>query len=67
MLCLERLGHIVQDAIENGRWKPVRLSRNGPRLSHLFFADDLILFAKVPVDQIKTVMECLELFCDLSG
>ena len=51
-LYLERLGHIIHNYVDNGKWKPIRQSRHGPNLSHLFFADDLILFAEASVEQI---------------
>ncbi|KAI5399394.1 hypothetical protein KIW84_064666 [Lathyrus oleraceus] len=34
-------------AVDEGHWKPVRLSRKGPPLLHLFFANDVLLFVKV--------------------
>ena len=67
VLCIERLGHVICSAVELGSWKPIKLSRNGPHLSHLFFVDDLILFAEALVDQIKVVMDCLDQFCEISG
>ena len=67
VLCMERLNHVIYEAVENGAWKPIQLSRTGPNLSHIFFADDLILFTKASVDQIKTMMKCLEIFCSMSG
>lgn len=47
VLCLERLGHMIEEKVEEGRWNPVSLSREGPQISHLCFVDDLILFVKV--------------------
>lgn len=49
VLCMERLCHLIDEAVENGRWKPIRLSRGGPQLSYICFADDLILFAEASV------------------
>lgn len=50
-LCMERLGHILNEAVNEGRWKPIRLSRKA--LLHLFFADDLLLFGEASVDQMS--------------
>ncbi|XP_057419026.1 uncharacterized protein LOC130713258 [Lotus japonicus] len=67
VLCMERLAHKINDAITDGGWKPVRLSRNGPPISHLFFADDLLLFGEASMEQMETVMTCLGDFCSASG
>uniref|UniRef100_A0A2N9J135 Reverse transcriptase domain-containing protein n=1 Tax=Fagus sylvatica TaxID=28930 RepID=A0A2N9J135_FAGSY len=48
-------------------WDPVKASRTGPSFSHLFFADDLVLFAKADQKNCQSVKEVLECFCDLSG
>ncbi|KAL0009413.1 hypothetical protein SO802_010915 [Lithocarpus litseifolius] len=44
ILCLEYLGLLIRDKNANNAWKPVKASRSGPTFSHLFFADDLMLF-----------------------
>lgn len=41
MLCLEKLSHMIEALVINRKWKP---ARNASILSHLFFADDLVLF-----------------------
>lgn len=47
--------------------RPVRASGSSPFISHLFFPDDLILFAKASCEQAKFLKRCLDLFCELSG
>lgn len=67
VLCMERLGHMVNMLVDNGCWKPITLARNGPKLTHLCFADDIILFARADVEQARTVKNCLETFCQDAG
>lgn len=43
-------------------WKPVKASKSGPFLSHLFFADDLVLFAEASIEQVQVISQCLEAF-----
>lgn len=67
VLCLEKLSHIIQDAVSSKRWKPIQIGRKCPPISHLFFADDLMLFAEASRSQMETILQCLEVFCDISG
>ena len=50
-----------------GNWKPLKLSRDGPPISHLFFADDLVLFAEAGTDQVELIRDCLRRLCLASG
>lgn len=43
------------------------MSRHGPKISNLFFADDLILFCKAGRDQVVLVNEILNTFCRFFG
>lgn len=67
VLCMERLCHLIDNSIAEKKWRPIRLSRGGPQLSHVCFADDLILFAEASVAQIKVIRSILERFCSASG
>lgn len=67
VLCMERLNQVIEEAIIAQRWKPICASRNGPQLSNLFFADDIILFGEATVDQASVISECLQRFCVASG
>ncbi|KAK5784636.1 hypothetical protein PVK06_039162 [Gossypium arboreum] len=51
ILCMEWLGK----AIDIGNCYPNRLSHGGPPLSHLFFADDLILFGHADGNQVRVI------------
>ncbi|KAL9859811.1 putative RNA-directed DNA polymerase [Arabidopsis thaliana] len=64
---MERLCHLIEKAIAGKKWKPISLSQGGTKLSHICFADDLILFAEASVAQIRVIRDVLETFCTASG
>ena len=47
----------------DGKWKPIRLAKHGTPLTHLFFADDLLLFAEASIDQAYVINAVLENYC----
>ena len=67
ILCMEYLGHLIEKKCIKGVWKPLQASRSNIGISHLFFADDLILFAKVDVDYCEIISEVLDELCAESG
>ena len=67
VLCIERLSHIINREVQQERWKPIRLSMNGIPLTHLFFADDLLLLAEASSDQANVVIKALKNLCNMSG
>lgn len=67
VLCLDKLAQLIEYAVANKSWKPVRLSQRGPALSHMFFADDLILFGMATSHNINVIMNCINMFCSFSG
>jgi hypothetical protein len=64
---MDKLSHLISHAVHEGTWKPMRAGRNGPLITHLMFADDLILFAEANVEQMVVVLNILNHFCQLSG
>ena len=67
ILCMEYLGHLIDKKCMEGVWIPLKASRDNIGISHLFFADDLILFVKVDKDSCKVISEVLDEFCDELG
>ncbi|CAA7042859.1 unnamed protein product [Microthlaspi erraticum] len=55
VMCMERLCHMIERSMEEKKWKPISLSRGGPKLSLMCFADDLILFVEASVAQIRII------------
>lgn len=67
ILCLEYLSVVITEACSGKQWTPLRISRAGPRLSQLFFADDIVLFGNARVENCSTIADILEKFCLETG
>ena len=67
IICMDFLGQLIEDKCNMKTWQPVKASQSGPEFSHLFFADDLILFAKADWVNCATIRDVLDDFCELSG
>jgi hypothetical protein len=67
VLCMEKLSLSIQQKVLSGIWKPIQVSKGGPQLSHVLFADDVMLFCEASTEQVKVVLDTLEEFCSASG
>lgn len=64
---MEKIGEMITNKVNVSRWGPIQLSSNGLSFSHLFFAYDVVLFAKAKVSQARHISRMLEDFCSYSG
>lgn len=64
---METLSHRIQKACQLKRWKPITIERTGPAISHVFFADDLLLMGAASPKQASIMQEVLSRFCQESG
>ena len=67
LLCAMGLQGLIKKAEINGDIKGVSICRNGPRVSHLFFADDSVLFCQAKVEECQRVLELLSVYEKGSG
>lgn len=67
VLCMESLSQLIHSKVIGKLWKLVVLRKNGPPIFHLFFADDLFLFADVELDQARVIQEVLSVLGKASG
>ena len=67
IMCMEVLGFLIKDECDSNLWDPIKASRGGPAFSHLFFADDLVLFGKANEKNCQSIKDTLEVFCELFG
>ena len=66
ILCMDWLGQLIEGKCVENLWNPVKSSKSSPSFSHLFFADDLVLFAKANQANCSTIRDVLDEFCDKS-
>ncbi|GLT49358.1 hypothetical protein SLA2020_229210 [Shorea laevis] len=67
IMVMEKFSHMIMSRLHENQWAPFKLSRGGLALSHLFFADDLMLFGTASTTQIDTIMACLDEFAERLG
>ncbi|KAL5815472.1 hypothetical protein ACOSQ4_026113 [Xanthoceras sorbifolium] len=67
VLCMEKLSHMILKRLKEKKWKPIKVSRGRPSISHLSFADNLILFGKTSNTQVESMKECMGEFCIIFG
>ncbi|XP_061352790.1 uncharacterized protein LOC133297639 [Gastrolobium bilobum] len=67
VLCMEKLSHLILDEVERKYWVPLREGRSGPPISHIMFADDIILFGEATLSQLNCITTCLDRFSKMSG
>ncbi|KAH9751256.1 putative ribonuclease H protein [Citrus sinensis] len=66
-MLIKRLSHGIHRAVNTGTWRPIRLSKRGTPITHVFFADDLLLFAEASCTQAAVINDVLNTFCVSSG
>lgn len=67
VIALERLSHCIQDGVSNGSWSPLKFGRGGPEVSHLLFADVILLIVKASSDNSQVIIDILDRFLACSG
>ncbi|KAL2936882.1 LINE-1 retrotransposable element ORF2 protein, partial [Bienertia sinuspersici] len=66
-ICMETLTNMINEACHRKKWSPITLGHQKVPISHLLFADDLILFGQADTQTVKTVKKVLDDFCSISG
>ncbi|XP_059428496.1 uncharacterized protein LOC132162251 [Corylus avellana] len=67
ILCAEALSSLLTRADQKGFLRGVPTSKKGPRLNHLFFADDSLLFCRTNVTNWRQLTKLLEKYEKASG
>ena len=62
LLCAEGLSALIKKAVADGHMESISLCRGGPLLSHLFFADDSIIFCKASIEDCDALQRVLKVY-----
>ncbi|KAB2625745.1 hypothetical protein D8674_017405 [Pyrus ussuriensis x Pyrus communis] len=63
----EVLSKLIQGAVDQGRLEGVKMGGSEPVISHLFFADDTLLFLRADMKNCQNLRHLLDKFCVASG
>ncbi|CAN6707535.1 unnamed protein product [Malus baccata var. baccata] len=67
LLIGEVLSRLIQDAVEKKSLDGIKLGITGSVLSHIFFADDMLIFLRANEKNCRNLVNLLKAFCDASG
>ena len=67
LLCAKRFTALLTRAKEEGRLHGVSLCRRAPRITHLLFADDSLLFCQANQEEVQCITDTLQLYAASSG
>lgn len=63
ILVTELLSRILYKAENLEMFHGIRVAHLAPPISHLLFADDLVVFCRGDVKEVGNIFQCLELYC----
>ncbi|XP_028051902.1 uncharacterized protein LOC114256459 [Camellia sinensis] len=67
ILVADVLSKLLTRSLRNNLLSGFKLARHCPTLSHLFFADDVLLFLKANVEECTHMLAILKIYCEASG
>ena len=67
LLCSEGFSNLIRQAAQTRKISGMKISRQGPSITHLFFADDSLIFCKANKDQATELMRVLQVYAKGSG
>ena len=67
LLCAEGLSAMLHQAVHEKRLRAVSICRRGPKISHLFFADNSVIFGRATEFEVLEMLRILKVYEDSSG
>ena len=67
LLCAYGFSSLINDVARNQRISGVSICKGSPKITHLFFADDSLLFCKANIQECQNLINILQLYEASSG
>lgn len=67
LICSEGFSNLIKQSMGKADLLGLKISRNGPSITHLLFADDSLLFCKADTKHIQCLKQILQKFEVSSG
>uniref|UniRef100_A0A803Q978 Reverse transcriptase domain-containing protein n=1 Tax=Cannabis sativa TaxID=3483 RepID=A0A803Q978_CANSA len=67
ILAAETLSRLLVEKEGRGLLKGFKLRRRGGSVTHLMFADDIVLFGEASIREARSYLDCLNNYCNYSG
>lgn len=61
------LSRLLARSEAEGKLHGVKVSRTSPTISHLMYADDLVIYCKATEEEVREVHHCLQTYCQWTG
>lgn len=59
MIVSKGLSNLIKQAVVQGQLTGMKISNLGPKVTHLLFADDSLLFCKTEANQVQSIKNIL--------
>lgn len=67
VLLADLLSRILARAEREVKISGVKISRTSPRITHLMYADNLVIYCKATTEEVSEVKRCLDMYCQWTG
>nr|XP_048321716.1 uncharacterized protein LOC125419554 [Ziziphus jujuba var. spinosa] len=64
---VELLSRMLHKWETDAKFNGIKIGRLAPSITYLSFADDVIIFCRVNVEEIRNIQRCLHLHCKWTG
>ena len=67
IICTEGMSALIHSSVQRQRLRGVAASSGGPSVSHLFFADDSLIFGRASLEECAKIQRVLQIYEQSSG